>query len=93
MNERKLRLAAYFRTSSNGQEREETIRRQFDNFTRTWETLKDTYELVPRYLGADFTSPETFHFVDDGYNLEEWNERTVSELIHRHWTGQSIRFQ
>jgi hypothetical protein len=86
---RKLRLAAFFRTSSNGQEREETIRRQFDNFTRSWELLKDKYDLVPRYAGANFTDTETFHFVDDGYNLEEWNESTAfHDLMSRCKRGE-----
>jgi len=78
MGDRKPRLAAFFRTSSNGQEREDTIRRQFDNFQSAWEQqLSERYELVPRFSNSRSTDPAQIHFADDGYNLEEWDKTTA----------------
>ncbi|MDR3606835.1 MAG: hypothetical protein P4M08_05565, partial [Oligoflexia bacterium] len=79
---RKKRLSVYLRTSGKTQEREETIERQILNFHREWPRLKDTYEIVPRIMGATINDPEQCFFMDPGYNLEKWDERrAVHDLI------------
>ena len=82
--EKKPRLAAYFRTSSSGQEREETIVRQYDSFARWWDHHSDQYELVTRFPKPRSKDPAQIHFADPGYNLEEWDStKAFHELMSR----------
>ena len=89
MGERKLRLAPYFRVSSQTQKTEDTIQRQIDNFDQASDALLADYAFVPRFVSGNQSDPKTRFFIDDGYNLEQWDEATaLHDLLSRCKRGE-----
>lgn len=69
----KLKLAPFFRNSSQAQKDEETINRQIDGFELMWERLSKDFNLFQRRPGE---GRKAQYFIDEAFNLETWNEET-----------------
>lgn len=70
----KLKLAPFFRNSSQAQKDEETINRQIDGFEMAWPRLSKDFDLFQRNPGAE---TKGHYFIDEAFNLETWNEDTA----------------
>ncbi len=89
MSDRKLKLAPYFRVSSQTQKNEETIHRQIENFNNNWGRLKSEYQILTRFPFLDQKQPGNRYFIDEGYNLETWNEDSAChDLMSRCKRGE-----
>lgn len=90
----KLKLAPYFRVSGSAQADAETIQRQIDNFSERKDKLNEKFDIVYRF-------EDTKHyFIDEPYNLEEWDESTAfydlidhikRNEVHAVWVSETDR--
>lgn len=83
-----LRVGVFCRTSSLQQEQEKNVGRQFEIIAEVL-NRNPQFHLVPKCANAKSTDPHRAFFVDEAYNLEEWNEeKELAELFNRIRMGE-----
>ncbi len=83
-----LRVGVYTRVSSDQQEQEQTIGRQFELAEEALDRNEE-FQLVPKVAGAKAKNPYKAFFVDEAYNLEEWDDSSeLTELFSRIERGE-----